>query len=156
MGKFKYIQYKDSDFNRLLTFLSVIDQDFYPPLSERMTLIDYLNNDLKSPSVTILAEMNGGIVGFINLQLNDPKPKECYINTIAVAPEFRKFGIGSELLKRIIKNAKNLNFKKLKTRTWSINNSGLGLYEKFGFTTDYIVENDRINAVDTIYLVKTL
>jgi ribosomal-protein-alanine N-acetyltransferase len=156
MTKIKYREYKDSDFYRLLSFLSVIDQDFYPSLSERMALIDYLNNDLKNPSVTILAEIDGGIVGFINLQLNDPNPNECYINTIAVAPESRKFGIGSELLKRTIKTAKKLNYKNLKTRTWSINNSGLGLYKKFGFITDYIVKNDRADAVDTIYLLKGL
>lgn len=156
MRKIKYREYKSSDFNRLLCFLSVIDHDFYPPLSERMTLEDYLNNDLKSPSATILAETKGEIVGFINLQLNDPKPNECYINTIVVALEFRKLGIGSELIKRTIKNANKLDFKNLKTRTWSINDSGIGLYKKFGFETDYIVKNDRINAVDTIYLVKTL
>jgi len=156
MSLIKYREYNTLDFEKLLFFMSVIDQDFYPPLSKRKALADYLKADLKNPNVTILAECGREIVGFINLQLNDPKPTECYINTIAVAPNFRKLGIGSELIEIIFSKAKKQKYKNLKTRTWSINDSGLGLYEKFGFKTDYVVKNDRINNVDTIYLLKVL
>jgi ribosomal protein S18 acetylase RimI-like enzyme len=150
----KYRSYQTSDFQDLLAFLSITEKDFYPPLSERTTLRNYLLNDLVVNSHTYLALHNDSIIGFINLQINEPAKNETNINTVAIHPKFRKMGIATQLMENVINFSKSNGFSCIKTRTWSINNSGLGLYNKFGFAIDYIVKNDRENNVDSIYLVK--
>jgi len=149
----KYRSYQTSDFQDLLAFLSIVEKDFYPPLSKRTTLRNYLLNDLVENSYTYIALCNNSIVGFINLQINEPAKNETNINTVAIHPKFRKMEIASQLMGNVINFAKTNGFGCIKTRTWSINNSGLGLYKKFGFELDYIVKNDRENNVDSIYLV---
>lgn len=155
-NKIIYKVYKKSDYNNLLNFLAFVDEDFYPPLSKRCTLAEYLKNDLLNPNMSLLAIKNQEIVGFINLQLNQPQRNECYINTIAVKNEFRKLKVGSRLIGSIIDYAIKSKFKNIKTRTWSTNKSGLNLYNKFGFETDYVIANDRAHGVDSIYLSKIL
>lgn len=151
-----YKSYEQSDYKDLLLFFEIIDGDFYPPLSKRGTLIAYLDNDFLKPNVSLLALNKQEIVGFINLQLDEPNINECYINTIAVKSEFRKMGVGSQLISKVINYAVESSFKNIKIRTWSINTSGLALYKKLGFITDYIVANDRVGNVDSIYLIKDI
>lgn len=140
----------------MLTFLKTVEGDFYPPLSERKSLSEYLDAELTDNSVTLLALHNQDIVGYVNCQFNKPQKNESYINTLAVSVRFRGRGIGGKLLQKILETAKLSGFKTIKTRTWSTNKSGLTLYKNCGFEVDYVVKNDRKNGVDSIYLIKEM
>jgi [ribosomal protein S18]-alanine N-acetyltransferase len=155
MEKINYRRYKDSDFADLIIFFEKIDKDFFPAISKRKSLEDYLRTDIDS-GITFLSYISNNIVGMINLQYNHPNREECYINTIGVHSNYRKKGIASGLIKIILKDARQKKFKKIKTRTWSTNNSGLKLYQKFGFVVDFTVKNDRGKGIDSIYLKKLL
>lgn len=72
-----------------------------------------------------------------------PKPKrgEGVINFIAVSPLRRNQGIGSILLKKIIEDAEGEGVKRLKVNVSVKNDTGIGLFTKFGFEIDKMLDN---------------
>ncbi|MCL1900873.1 MAG: GNAT family N-acetyltransferase [Firmicutes bacterium] len=56
--------------------------------------------------------------------------KTAYIMNMYTVKEYRNQGIGAELLKRIVEEAKNLGYKKITLNATTV---GRKLYEKFGF-----------------------
>ena len=58
---------------------------------------------------------------------------ECHINNVAVHPDYRKDGIGSELLELVlnITEDEGVSYWTLETRV--TNNPAIGLYQKYGF-----------------------
>ena len=56
--------------------------------------------------------------------------KVAYIMNMFTFPEYRKQGIGMELLKRIVEEAKNRGYKKI---TLNATDIGRPLYERYGF-----------------------
>ncbi len=147
-------KYAPEDFDYLLKFLEEIDGDFYPPLSKRRELIQYLREDLINPNVTLVVEYDRNIIGVANLQLDCPSFGECYINTLGISAEHRRQGLGSRLMTDILNEAVILKYKKIKVRTWSTNKAGINLYTKFDFCIDHIIKNDRSHGVDSIYFWK--
>lgn len=73
-----------------------------------------------------------GIVNFFSLPPNDrcPNGKTAYIGNLYVLPEFRRMGIASGLLSRLIKEAKARECQRILLHTTQ---AGRALYEKFGF-----------------------
>lgn len=72
-----------------------------------------------------------------------PKPKrgEGVINFIAVSPLRRDQGIGSLLLHKIIEDAESEGVKRLKVNVSVENDAGIGLFTKFGFKIDKMLDN---------------
>jgi len=62
------------------------------------------------------------------------KPRTLYINSIAVAPEYRRHGIATYILGHANKRAKQLDKKWLELSVLKVNTPALQLYEKLGFT----------------------
>jgi ribosomal protein S18 acetylase RimI-like enzyme len=146
---------KKGEYEKLLNFLKLVDKDFYPPLSERCPLKEYLNAIVKDGIIIYLTE-NNKVIGMIGYYYFSKKFNCAYINTIAVLKEFRGKEFGELLLKKCLSDIKNQNIKKVKTRTWSTNKISIHLYEKFGFKVCNIVKNDRGPGVDSIYFEKKL
>jgi len=59
-----------------------------------------------------------------------PDGKVAYIMNMTTFPEYRKQGIGTELFRRIVEEAKIRGYKKI---TLNATNMGRPLYEKYGF-----------------------
>ena len=59
-----------------------------------------------------------------------PDGKVAYIMNMFTFPNYRNRGIGAELFKRIIEEAKQLGYKKI---TLNTSDMGRPLYEKYGF-----------------------
>jgi GNAT superfamily N-acetyltransferase len=57
--------------------------------------------------------------------------KVAYIMNMATFPKYRNQGIGTELFKRIVEEAKQLGYRKI---TLNTSEMGRPLYEKYGFT----------------------
>ena len=65
-----------------------------------------------------------------------------YLMTIAVLEPYRRLGIGTMLLNRMIENLEKLgNVRKLKLHVWTTNEGAIEFYKKNGFTMDSIDEN---------------
>lgn len=64
-----------------------------------------------------------------------------YLMTIAVLEPYRRLGIGSMLLNKMIENLEKLgNVRKLKLHVWTINENAIQFYKKNGFVMDSIDE----------------
>jgi GNAT superfamily N-acetyltransferase len=59
-----------------------------------------------------------------------PDGKVAYIMNMYTIPEYRRRGVGTELLRRIVGEAKAMGYKKI---TLTATQAGRPLYEKFGF-----------------------
>ncbi len=62
--------------------------------------------------------------------------KSLYLDDLYVKPEFRGFGIGSELLKKIFVLAKEENCRRLRWQVINWNDKAIKLYKKVGVTID--------------------
>ncbi len=72
-----------------------------------------------------------------------PKPKkgEGTINFIVVSPLRRNSGVGSTLLSRIIEDAREKGVRSLKSYVSVENDAGIGLFTKFGFEIEKMLDN---------------
>jgi ribosomal-protein-alanine N-acetyltransferase len=73
----------------------------------------------------------GQAVGFCSLwRVVD----ELHINNLAVLPEFRRSGIGSELLKHVLRHGADSGARRATLEVRESNDAARLLYERFGFT----------------------
>ena len=146
---------KNEEYKKLLDFLKNVDDDFYPPLSRRSPLKDYLDAIIKDGIIIYLIKDNEiiGIVGYYYFS----KEFNCaYIKIIAILKEFRRKKLGKLLLENCLSDLKNNNIERVKIKTWSTNKINIRLCEKLGFQVCNIVKNDRDFGIDSIYLEKLL
>ena len=70
-------------------------------------------------SVSLVAEVNGNVVGFLLSQIYEGEygiPEDtAYIDTLGIAPEFHKIGIGSRLMEQFVSNMKGYKISKVYT-----------------------------------------
>lgn len=105
--------------------LAVLDKAcFSVPWSEKS-----FSEEAENPIATyFLAKMDEKIVGYCGVWLVSG---EGQITNIAVLPEYRKNGIASRLLKKVMEHSKGAEQIILEVR--ESNAPAIGLYEKFGF-----------------------
>ena len=78
----------------------------------------------------------GAIVKSVALHLlqHKPKPKELYVEGIAVVDFARGKGVGTKLFKELISFAQTQNFNKITLEVIDTNSRALQLYDRLGFT----------------------
>ncbi|MBM4157282.1 MAG: GNAT family N-acetyltransferase [Ignavibacteria bacterium] len=82
----------------------------------------------------VLARIEGegtetiGVVG-----LRKYKGKTCELKRMYVIRKYRNYGIGKDLLKRSIRNAKKMLYQKIRLDTLETMTAAIGLYKNFGF-----------------------
>jgi ribosomal-protein-alanine N-acetyltransferase len=84
-------------------------------------------------------ETNGEIVGFIDLwTIHDfcHGGKLTYIQNLYVAPKYRRLGIGSGLLQKIVKRAEEKGALEIHVVTKFDNEPAIRLYKKHGLTEE--------------------
>lgn len=100
---------------------------FRIPWSKASFLDELTKNDL---SVYLIARVNGKIAGYIGMwKVLD----EGHITNIAVHPEYRRNGIGSTLLEKLIELAVSQSIKRMTLEVRKSNMYARKLYEKYGF-----------------------
>ena len=116
---------------------------FSDPWSENAFL-----NELENPLTRyIVAREDGRCIGYCGYW---SVAGEGDITNVAVAPEYRRAGIGSMLIKRLIECAVEENLSQLTLEVRRSNTAAQRLYSKYGFEkvgerTDYY-QNPRENA----------
>ena len=103
----------------------------------------------RNPETCFVAEENGSVVGVI-LAGNDGR--RGYIYHTAVAPAFRKQGIGRQLVERTMAALEQLGITKTALVVFSRNGGGNAFWEKIGFTQreDLIYRNKAISETHRI------
>jgi len=150
----------------LYRFLTEIDNDFVPPLSQRVSTsqldfseqkpaghgFPYLDCLMRQKIIT--AYMGNSLIGFLSYieDFEDVEiglPRSNYITTIAVSLPFRKKGIGKLLYAEAFKDNRTFT-----TRTWTGDTAQKRNLEKFGFKPFKVIKNHRGPGIDTIYCIK--
>ena len=108
-----------------------------------------LDTEARTPAVTrgwldersprhpvIVAETADGVVGWGSLNRFNPRGAYDHVAdfSVYVARARRGQGIGRQLLERLVELARGHGFHKLVLSTLAVNRTGIGLYERLGFS----------------------
>ena len=124
-----YRLYHPDDFARLYSIEEIC---FQPPIRFSRP---YLRGIIeRSSSITWVAEENGREVGFSVVNCSDEDiGVMAYIQTIEVTPEYRRHGIGLELLRRMESSARERGASVIWLHVDTTNEAAIGLYKAHGF-----------------------
>ncbi len=154
----------------VLDILTESDQEFVPPLSNRISTtqasmnyapntdgIQTYFNELKRQWWLVAVE-GRELLGFMSLVPNhgivdvkESKKRNVYLTTIIVAKRWRHANVANELYQALIRRYADRN---IITRTWSTNDSHLHILRKFGFYRVHLMKNHRGPGIDTVYYCK--
>ncbi|MEM2806701.1 MAG: GNAT family N-acetyltransferase [Candidatus Bathyarchaeia archaeon] len=116
--------------------LVLLAKDFLRGASNDEERLSILKSSLKNPDYELwLAEIDGDIVGFIDLwTIHDfcHGGKLTYIQNLYVAPKYRRLGVGSRLLQKIVERAKEKGALEIHVVTGFDNEPAIRLYKKHG------------------------
>jgi len=131
IAEIKY-EVKKAGTHEILEHLRSCDQNFIPPLSQRVNLIDY-SKKLYDKATTFEAWDNKKLAGMIAAYLNDHETKFGYITSVSLLNEYQRTGIATELLRHCIEYARGNSFKKISLELDRRNMDALRLYLKYNF-----------------------
>ncbi|MDK2826566.1 MAG: hypothetical protein PWQ63_889 [Methanolobus sp.] len=151
---------------RVTSFLELVDEDFYPPLSqrgggiperiERCLYTDEANFLVAEPNANRENSLLEEFMGMIGCTRNWKGHGTAYINFLATHPNHRNSGISKELCLRLEDELAGSGIKRIYLCTWSGNPAAMRFYESLGYCSYAIVLNDRGNSIDTIYYKKNI
>lgn len=127
-------------------FLEHEDHDFYPPLSDREKIEEYLQEMIQGKIFYFEDDKVFAAICYFD---NYEKYNSAYIKFIAVLPEYRHHHYATTLFEQALKDLKG---KIITITTWSTDKPALELYQHLGFKIIDILKNARGNNVDTIFL----
>ncbi|KAJ3212643.1 hypothetical protein HK099_007686 [Clydaea vesicula] len=104
--------------------------------------------------LTLLGFFNDITSGAITCKKLDEKSIE--IETIAVLKNYQNFGLGSLLVKDLLKNLSTLKFQKAFVKISKLNNITIELFKKFEFAVDTECKENVERDEDFVYLVKDI
>ncbi len=106
----------------------------------------------------LVALLDGKIVGSADCRIGGfRKNRHTASFGVAVRKEYRGAGIGTALMKELMKWAENKGAKKLWLSVFSTNGRAIALYEKLGFQVECVRKgqfNVNVKYVDEIIMVK--
>jgi len=123
-----------NDFNDILALLNVVNNEFVPPLTEgenlRVKITRILNDRRRGWIKAVDGER---VVGVVAIIYHYRRPKLGLIETLAVLPEYRRFGIGMKLVQFAMSKLFQNGMDASLITTWETNGAALAMYEKLGF-----------------------
>jgi len=120
---------------------AIIDEDAPIELTERVTLDgerkwlkELLDSMRSGKRHYILAELDGHVIGAVNLTPGRGRSRHVAEYGISVAKAYRRLGVGSVLTKYILDvGRKDKNIKLITLRVYEFNRKAIPMYRKFGF-----------------------
>ncbi|MEM3770296.1 MAG: GNAT family N-acetyltransferase [Candidatus Bathyarchaeia archaeon] len=132
MSHIKIRRANENDVWRLMS----LAEEFMHSTATRKERLSILKSSLKDSDYELwVAEMDGEVIGFIDLwSIHDfcHGGKLTYIQNLYVAPKYRRLGVGSKLLQKIIKMAEKKGALEIHAVTGFENESAIRLYRKHG------------------------
>jgi mutator protein MutT len=120
-----------------LKFHEICDNDLPHPLS----LEERLNQRrrefeqiLQGKTVTYFAEVDGQVIGSVQLRLGNKAPSEGKVHALVVKSGRRRVGIGSRLMDAVEEDAIWRGFQRVWLTVHANNRAAIGLYLKRGYT----------------------
>jgi ribosomal-protein-alanine N-acetyltransferase len=126
-----------------------IERDCFPsPLADE----DF--RQFARDGLSFTSRVDGNIVGYV---VGEKVLDEYHIVRIAVAPKFRRRGIGAELIKRLLDEARGSGIKKIYLEARKSNEASRRLYGKAGFAEVYVRKGYYAdNGEDAVFMEKRL
>jgi N-alpha-acetyltransferase 30 len=144
------IEYKIySEEYQLIDLMKMIDSE----LSEPYSIFTYRYFLYNWPKLCILAYKQSDLIGVIvcKADLHNTSLRG-YIAMLAVRQEYRRLGIGRELVSRAIETMKSSGVEEIVLETEFTNTPALKLYEGFGFARDKRLQSYYLNGNDAFRL----
>lgn len=145
----------DTNFNtaNILKFLEIVDDEFYPSLSSRVDLKEWVNK-LFEKSYTLVAynpnSESNDIIALLCFYCNDHVNSYSYIPALGVLKDYRRSGLAKLMFEKCFQILKNMGIKTLGIKTWN-GSTAYSIYHGLGFT-EVSKKMDRPNGVYSIYL----
>ncbi len=144
---FKIKPFKPENLVRLLE----IDRMCFPA-DESFSLDEFIFYIYMLRSETLVAEMDDKICGFLTLSEIDEGIWE--LVTIDVLSEYRRAGLGGNLLEKGVKLIKRFNPKEVRLHVRTDNEGAIKLYTNHGFTVVKKIKNYYNGKKDAILMLK--
>jgi ribosomal protein S18 acetylase RimI-like enzyme len=134
---------KTASKHKIYLHLLECNNDFVPPLYEKVNLVEYARKLFKS-SVTFEAWSNKKLIGLISAYFNNTKESIGYITNVSVIGDYKGHGIASQLLSNCIQHAANIKFNTLLLEVDKKNIIAINFYKKHNFVNSKNKEKTRI------------
>lgn len=145
----------EGEYDDIYDFFKIIDSYYYPPLSQRSDLTEFIDPIIKGGNIIYIKEDNI-IIGMITYYYFYSDLQAAYIDSISVLKEHRGKKLGNLLIEKCFADLKLKNINLVKLRTWSTNEITTKFYPKLGFKIFKVVKDDRGPGVDSIYYEKEI
>ena len=126
---------------------------FISPWQEKDFLYEMHENQFANLWVIELSNASLGlksVVGFVDYWQTFDSGTICQI---AIHPELQSNGVGSELLKEVIKDAYAKRIRTITLEVRKSNNKAIKFYEKFGFVYSHVKEGYYSDGEDALYMM---
>jgi len=145
------------DYPGLVELLKTLDSEFFPPLSTRRPLDEYLGAFVEHGDI-IQVTVDGKPAGFVGYFPEDSKERTEYdkvpfVRYIGVVKEHRRAGLGRMLMERCFDDleARGKSKETIQVRTWSTNVASNALYRRLGFDLVETWEDDRGPGIHSVF-----
>ena len=125
--------------------------------------IDWLSKVLsrleKDETFYLVAEVGGKVVAVSEISKRSGYEKHVGVIGIAIRKEFRDLGIGTEMIKTLVKQAQEIGLKVLTLTAFATNKRAIRVYEKVGFVQTGRVPKKHFKEgkyIDEIIMTKLL
>lgn len=112
-----------------------------PPLEGVRSFVEF---NIKNNVIQFVALAGERVVGWCEIL---PNPSEgfthCGTLGMGVHPNYRRRGIGRQLLEAAIAKAKNTGIKRIELEIFASNKTGITLYQKAGFSVEGVKRKER-------------
>jgi len=108
-------------------------------------IVGYNAEDHSLVSIVTARYTNFRKFNFNTFRVIYPKTKTGYIMTIGVKSEYRKLGLGKEILKRAIFHLWKADCKRVRLHVKASNEPAISFYKKFGFVANNLIERYYTN-----------
>jgi ribosomal protein S18 acetylase RimI-like enzyme len=133
--------------NDIFLYLKECNNDFEPPLSNKVSLDEY-SRKLFEKSVTFEAWHKNKLVSLIAAYFNDDQKLTGFITSVSVIKEYKGKGIVSHLMLDCIYYAIKINFSTILLEVNKTSIKAINLYKKFGFIDMEDKDNTLIMMLD--------
>ncbi|MGY6522402.1 MAG: GNAT family N-acetyltransferase [Mongoliitalea sp.] len=121
------------NYDELKNYFNENEEIFFPPLSTRLNLNDYLRKLFNYANFILGKDQKGKLVGILAFYMNDLEKKTGFITSFSILKEFQGKGYSKRFLNELYRQMKESNFEKVKLEVDQSNSIAKSLYLGEGF-----------------------
>ncbi len=154
--KFSTINKNSEYWNQVILLAKECDNEFYPPLSERMPINEYFEKFNNQNGFVTIVTQNEKLIGSSCGYLFHSDFKVAYSQFTLIDKNYRNKILARELINYVFKVCKDYGAYFIQGRTWSTNFASRKLIKDTGFYQINVIPNDRPNNIHTYEFEKCL